>query len=108
MQINNLVCALQFEPVKFNVSSDELRYPRYDRVSRNSILNTQDDFDDGSFLELEKRITIQNENVDNFSFGFTDIGIYVFRDSATDEFTVVAIVEEVNDLGRCDSIAANI
>jgi len=57
-----------------NLSTE--RYPIY---LKDSLLNTNDEFDFGEFDELPENLA--NSNAEAFVFTFTQPGIYVFSDS---------------------------
>ena len=74
----------------FNVHADLKQYPRY---FKDSILNTNPDFDYGPFTNLEKMVTVQNVTVTSFSFIFKEQGVYVFENAATATITVIGVVD---------------
>ena len=77
------------DAVFFNVNSLSKQYPVY---AKDSILNTNKDFDYGPFELLEDMILRQNITVTTFSHIFKDQGIFVFENSVTNTLTVIAVV----------------
>ncbi len=73
----------------FNVVPSVGNYPVYDK---NSILNTNPDFDYGPFLNLDQMINVQKLNISTFSYVFNDVGTYVFKNAASGTVTVIGVV----------------
>lgn len=86
---NPVLCITEGDAIFFNVDSARFRYPVY---SKDSILNTNDDFDFGDFETLADMINRQNITVKTFSFVFSDQGIFVFENSITGTLTVISVV----------------
>jgi hypothetical protein len=77
--------------VTFPVDSDELSYPVY---YKESLLNSNLGFDYGEFLQLETSI-LQGNDYTMFIFTFYENGVYVIRDSKTnDRYTIIAVLDE--------------
>ena len=83
------MCLTEGDAIFFNVNSEKGQYPIY---QKESILNTNDNFDYGPFTELADMINRQKINVTTFSFIFRDTGIFVFENSATGTVTVISVV----------------
>ncbi len=60
--------------------------------SKDSILNTNKDFDYGPFSDLENIILNQNITVTNFSFIFKQKGIYVLNNYSSEKITIISVV----------------
>lgn len=75
----------------FNVESQLRQYPRY---FKDSILNTNQNFDYGPFEELERLIMVQNVTVQSYSYIFKEHGIYVFENAASGTVTIIGVVSE--------------
>ena len=73
------------------MESESQQYPRY---FKDSILNTNQDFDYGPFKKLEDMILVQNITVQTFSYIFREKGIYVFENSLSGTVTVIGVVSE--------------
>jgi hypothetical protein len=73
------------------VNAEKRQYPRY---FKDSILNTNEDFDYGPFKKLEDMIINQNITVQTFSFIFKDDGIFVFENAASGTITIIAVVKK--------------
>lgn len=77
------------ESVTFPVDSSGLSYPVY---YKESLLNSNLGFDYGEFLQLETAI-LQGKEIDMFIFTFYDAGVYVFRDSkSNNEYMIVSVL----------------
>ena len=72
---NPIVCKTLGSAILWENLSPE-KYPIY---VKDSLLNTNDDFDFGEFEELPDRLS--ESNAEAFVFTFTQPGIYVFSDS---------------------------
>ena len=88
---NPVICIKEGDSIFFTVHSEKLQYPRY---FKDSILNTNQDFDYGPFTELEEMIIAQNITVDSFSYIFRDRGIYVFENAGSGAITIIGVVAE--------------
>ena len=86
---NPVVCLTAGSAVFFSGLST-LHYPVY---QKNSLLNTNDDFDFGAFLKLGTELRAGTSTATSFAFTFVGPGIYVFRDShnAAKE-TIIAVM----------------
>lgn len=85
---NPVMCIKQYDSVLFEITDG--RYPVY---LKNSILNSNEDFDYGPFLQLAKMVEQTPEETKSFSYSFLEKGIYVFGDSANNEkVTIIGVV----------------
>jgi hypothetical protein len=100
---NPVMCIKQGSAVLFSVNPSSRSYPSY---LKDSILNTNPDFDYGSFLSLSKTIEQGTNQVSAFSFVFSDAGVYVFRDSRN--LTKITIIGVVTDSQSCSTKDANV
>jgi hypothetical protein len=92
---NPTMCLALGSTVLFTVSYDEeldaYHYPVY---QKNSILNTNPSFDRSQFEDLATAISM-GVYITQFSFIFTQAGIYVFSDAInTSQLTTISIMEE--------------
>jgi hypothetical protein len=71
-----VMCVTLGSAVLFTVNSNSKSYPIY---MKDSILNTNPDFDYGQFLALQTTINQGTAAISAFSFVFNQGGIYVFR-----------------------------
>ena len=75
-------------------------YPVY---MKDSILNTNPQFDYGQFLKLQTAIN-QGSTVTAFSFVFTEAGVYVFQDSVqTTKVTIIGVVAATQQCSNKDT-----
>ena len=84
---NPVICTTRGSALLFeNLTSD--KYPIYEK---DSLLNTNDNFDYGEFDALSKQLS--TEVVKSFVFTFDEPGIYVFADSRqTEKQLIIAIM----------------
>jgi len=54
-------------------------YPVY---NKNSLINTNSEFDYSTFVELATDLTVNGEAIDSFVFSFDEAGFYDFYDSS--------------------------
>jgi hypothetical protein len=73
--------------VFFNVEGTH--YPRY---WKDSILNTNENFDSAPFAKLETMIMRKGIDVQTFSYNFKERGIYVFDNAASGTVTIIGVV----------------
>lgn len=60
---------------------------------KNSIYNTNPEFDYGAFVKLETQLTSTGLNLDTFGFTFANEGTFVFGDySAPDQYQTIVLV----------------
>ena len=83
---NPLVCIKVGDSILFDISTGF--YPVY---VKDSLLNTNQDFDFSSFRELES-IASRNVSITTFAFTFTQNGTYVFSVSSQSVFTTIITV----------------
>ena len=74
-------------------SSDH--YPVYEK---DSLLNSNLDFDYGPFLELENVIKKGDVEIKSFAYTFREAGRYVFSDSSSDENVLLISVMDKGEL----------
>lgn len=79
-------CLRLGDGIFFDVSSGT--YPVY---SKDSLLNTNDDFDYGAFRRLDEAMR-SSSNVSVFAFTFTEPGTYVFRSSESTSQRLIVVV----------------
>jgi hypothetical protein len=78
---------------------NETTYPVY---LKDSLLNTNENFDYGQFLALPGML--KNSTIDSFIFTFAEEGVYVFGDSRNMDKQTIISVMELN--GKCPSATA--
>lgn len=89
--INPVICLQYGDTMVFQVNSPD-QYPVY---FKNSLLNTNPDFDYGPFLELEQLIKDGGQDIKSFAYTFTDAGSYVFSISSNSEsFIVISVMSQ--------------
>lgn len=86
---NPVLCITEGDAVFFNVNSDEGQYPAYEK---DSILNTNPDFDFAPFEVLADMINRQNITVTTYSHVFKDQGIFVFENSKSGSLSIISVV----------------
>lgn len=74
----------------FGVRAKERSYPRY---FKDSILNTNSNFDYGAFEDLRDMIEVKNVDVQTFSYSFKEAGIYVFENVSSGTMMVIGVVK---------------
>ncbi len=95
------MCLKQGSAVLFSVNSTVKQYPVY---MKDSILNTNPNFDYGQFLELQNTIEKGSKLVTAFSFVFSQPGVYVFQDSIQQsKVTIIGVVNENQDCSTKDA-----
>lgn len=72
---DSIQCIQPYDAISFQVSKKH--FPVY---IRDSIYNTNKDFDYGAFVRLETKMTSSGLNIDTFGFTFVDTGVFVFGD----------------------------
>lgn len=94
------ICLKVGASVVFDVDSANKNYPIYDR---NSLLNSNDDFDYGPFLDLKNEIE-SGTTISQFLYTFKNPGVYVFKindpDGSLNERSMIIGVMSENK--RCD------
>jgi hypothetical protein len=70
-------CIQPYDSITFSVS--RTNFPVY---IKNSIYNTNPNFDYGAFVKLQTKLTSSGLNLDTFGFTFIPEGVYVFGDYA--------------------------
>jgi hypothetical protein len=101
---NPIYCMYQNDTFLFQIDSPN-HYPVY---MKNSVINSNPDFDFGAFQTLETEIrALKNQNLTDpviFTFTFSDPGTYVFNDAANEKkimiITVKGLGEECADPDR--------
>lgn len=97
---NPVICIQAGQAVLFSVDSAAKSYPVY---MKDSILNTNPQFDYGQFLKLQTTIN-QGSTVTAFSFVFTEAGVYVFQDSVqTTKVTIIGVVAATQQCSNKDT-----
>lgn len=87
--IENPVYCLEYgDTMVFSILS-ETEYPIY---LKDSLLNTNPDFDYSPFLELKKLIEKGGQNITSFAYTFTDPGRYVFANNNDQESVLLVTV----------------
>lgn len=95
------MCIKQGSAVLFAVDSVTKSYPVY---LKDSILNTNPNFDYGLFVQLSGTIEKTDASVTTFSFVFSQAGIYVFQDSRqTSKITIIGVVAENQECSNKDT-----
>lgn len=95
------MCVVQGSAVLFSVNSTSKQYPMY---MKDSILNTNPDFDYGHFMQLQYTIEQGSTNVTAFSFIFEQPGVYVFHDSQDNsKVTIIGTVAESQECSNKDT-----
>ena len=98
---NPVICLKVGAAVAFDIDSANKEYPVYER---NSLVNSNPDFDYGEFLDLADAIE-GGATVSHFIFSFTEAGVYVFSinnvaDTDLDKYLVIGVM---SDAERCDN-----
>jgi hypothetical protein len=84
------MCLQLGETLVFGIS-DQSHYPQYDK---DSLLNSNPDFDYGPFLELEEMIEDGGATISNFAYTFREAGRYAFVDADdTDNLLLVTVMD---------------
>lgn len=83
-----IVCLVPDESIVYAV--DSYNYPVY---QKDSLLNSNPDFDAGAFLELE-RLILSTSEITTFVFEFTQIGTYVFSNAGDSNKLMLVVVKE--------------
>jgi hypothetical protein len=87
--------------VLFAVDSKTKSYPVY---LKDSILNTNPEFDYGLFVQLSGTVTKSSTSISTFSFVFSQAGIYVFADSVqSSKITIIGVVAENQECSNKDT-----
>ena len=84
---NPVICVQEGDAVFFNLQDGS--YPIY---YKDSILNTNPDFDSGEFDTLAEMITVQKIKVTTYSYVFQDLGIFVFNNNVSNALTIISVV----------------
>lgn len=92
-----LACALTGDTFVFSLTPKSY-FPSY---LKNSLINTNKNFDYAAFKELEWRMRSSESNVDTFAFTFTEEGYYDFVDSYDNNKHI--IIKIVSSLDKCTS-----
>lgn len=71
-------CIKPYEAISFQLTATN--YPVY---MRNSIYNTNPNFDYGAFVQLQTKMENSGLNLDTFGFTFVNTGVFVFGNAAT-------------------------
>lgn len=93
--VNPVACIYQGEAFIFSIPDRE-HYPIYDK---DSLINTNDDFDYGTFKELERMLDSNSTNITTFAFTFTEAGIFDFVDNADNDLHF--IISVIGDGEQC-------
>ena len=89
--LNPMICMLKGEGIMFDLSGSPESYPVY---TKDSMLNTNPDFDYGAFRKLSVKAKLSSA-VTAFAFTFSTPGIYVFSNNLNpDAKMVIAIMED--------------
>jgi len=90
LSIRNPVVCLTAGSAVFFSGLSKLHYPVY---QKNSLLNTNEEFDFGAFLKLDAELTKESSKATSFAFTFVKAGVYVFRDAGnTAKETIIAVM----------------
>ena len=96
--INPVVCLQYGDTMFFSVVSNT-QYPIY---LKNSLLNSNPNFDYSAFLELQTLIN-NGQNITSFGYTFVDPGTYVFANNADNsQYTIISVMTQT---GKCPSPA---
>ena len=94
------MCIKQGAAVLFEIANGT-SYPVY---VKDSILNTNPNFDYGPFLELQKTIQQGSTVIKAFSYIFNQKGIMVFSDSVdSNKLTIIGVVAENEECSNKDT-----
>ena len=93
--LSPLLCIKTSDTVVFSLNPKQ-NFPVY---LKNSLLNTNKNFDYAAFKELANRMRSQNSNVDTFAFTFKTEGIYDIADNSNNKKTIV--IKVVSDISKC-------
>ena len=86
---NPVLCFKEGDVVFFQVDAQTRNFPQY---YKDSILNTNKEFDYGPFEDLADLVLNQNVTVTNFAYVFKQKGIYVFDNYSSEKQTVISVV----------------
>ena len=86
--LNPVACLHRGDSFIFSIP-DSQHFPVY---NKDSLLNTNPDFDYGPFLELKRMITSASTNVSVFAFSFNYSGIFDFSDNANPDAHIIVSV----------------
>ena len=96
--ISNPVYCLEYgDTMIFNIES-QTAFPVY---VKDSLLNTNKEFDYSQFLELKKLIEEANQNVTTFAYTFVDPGRYVFANNDNSESIIIIQISKPTE--KCSS-----
>jgi hypothetical protein len=84
---NPVICISLNDTYVFSVSKDH--YPEY---LKDSLINTNEDFDYGAFRELKTLMKSESTNIKIFAFTFSEQGTYDFVDSASSDKHIIISV----------------
>jgi hypothetical protein len=88
---NPVMCLELGETLIFSIADDD-HYPRYEK---DSLLNSNMNFDYGPFLELENMMDSGNTTIKSFAYTFRSSGRYAFTDSDdSDNLLLVTVMSE--------------
>jgi hypothetical protein len=86
--LNPIVCMATGSTMMFSVSRSN--YPRY---SKDSLINTNQQFDYSAFKELDWLFTAGSSNFTGFAFTFSEPGIYDFVSSVSADMHIIIVVK---------------
>jgi hypothetical protein len=90
----SIQCITPYDSITFQVT--KTNFPVY---IKNSIYNTNPEFDYGAFIKLETRLTSTGLDIDTFGFTFVEEGVFVFGDySAPDQYQTIVLVTNDDDV----------
>lgn len=96
---NPVYCIKQHDSFLFDISDPD-HHPNY---MKNSVMNTNAEFDYGPFENLQtdmiSKSSAKDKNPSIFTFTFAAAGTYVFADSANDQ--KIMIIQVVGDGDEC-------
>jgi hypothetical protein len=85
---NPVACIYEGEAFIFSIADDQ-HYPVYDK---DSLINTNKNFDYGPFRELQRMIESNSSTITTFAFTFKSAGIFDFVDKANKDLHLVISV----------------
>jgi hypothetical protein len=96
----SIQCISPYDAISFQVT--KTNFPVY---IRNSIYNTNPEFDYGAFIKLETRLTSTGLIIDTFGFTFSNEGVFVFGDySAPDQYQTIVLVTSDSNICEGQSV----
>jgi hypothetical protein len=88
---NPVICLNPGETILFSIDPNLKSYPEY---AKDSLLNTNSNFDYGPFMQLGISIDSGHSSITNFAHTFAEVGVYHFIDSSDESNEMIVGVQE--------------